>query len=331
MKNFVLFSGTWKQKVVGWFIILITATVTYAAIDVAVSYNKVQAKDVSSLVLPSPGNTSTEQPITVDLSDSGKAANILVMGSDEREAGSDITGMRSDTTLIMHINKDRSKVTGVSIPRDSWVDVPSCKRSDSTMTSPHTGKFNYAFSAGGAKGDIASAAACTITTIQALTGVDIHGYIVVDMDGFTNIINSLGGVEMDIEEPIDSPKADLKLSAGKQTLNGKQALGYARARSGEGLDGSDLSRIDRQQELFTQVIEKAKRKVVNPITALELLRHGAEMTTLSPNLKPEKVVGLIWNLRRAEVTFEKLPVADRGDGANVIWTSKAHELFDSMK
>ena len=70
---------------------------------------------------------------------------------------------------------------------------------------------------------------------------------------------------------------------------------------------------------------------MNPITALELLRHGAEMTTLSPNLKPEKVVGLIWNLRRAEVTFEKLPVADRGDGANVIWTSKAHELFDSMK
>ena len=328
MKKFFLIKDTTRRKLISWLVVVFVFSVsflTYAAIK---TYNKIDSQDISSIV--DSKNTDGPPAINVDLSDSKEMLNIIVMGSDERDEDSDIKGMRSDTTILLNISADRSKVTGVSIPRDSWVNVPSCERTDGTFSRPHEGKFNYAFSAGGLNGDPASAAACAINTLQSLTDIEINGYIVVDMSGFEKIVDTLGGVEMTLDEPIDSPKADLKLPAGKQILNGKDALGYARARSGDGLDGSDLSRIDRQQELFAEIIKTAKSKATNPVTLLNLINNGADMVVVSPNLKPDKSIGLLWNLRSASVSFEKLTVVPRGDGANVVWTQEAYDLIKSF-
>lgn len=328
MKKFFLIKDTSRKKLIAWLVVVFVFSVsflTYAAIK---TYNKIDSQDISSIV--NSKNTDEPPAINIDLSDSKEMLNILVMGSDERDKGSDIKGMRSDTTILLNISADRSKVTGVSIPRDSWVSVPSCERIDGTFSRPHEGKFNYAFAAGGLNGDPASAAACTINTLQSLTDIEINGYVIVDMSGFEKIVNTLGGVEMTLDKPINSPKADLNLPAGKQILNGKDALGYARARSGEGLDGSDLSRIDRQQELFAEIVKTAKSRATNPVTLLSLINNGADMVFVSPNIKPDKSLGLLWNLRSASVSFEKLPVADRGDGANVVWTQEAYDLINSF-
>ncbi len=116
----------------------------------------------------------------------GRPLNILVLGSDIREGASDVDGsgaagitegMRADTTMLFHISKDRSRVDVVSIPRDLLVDIPSCtvrtgEKLDETFdTEPaYDAMFNAAFSYGGQTGDVASAAACSMKTVESMTG-----------------------------------------------------------------------------------------------------------------------------------------------------------------
>src|SRR5699024_9707249 len=92
-------------------------------------------------------------------------------------------------------------------------------------------------------------AACAIRTVEAMTDLYIDDWAVIDMNGFQTMVDAIGGVEMCIEEDIDNRWAKLELEAGCQTLDGEQALGFARLRKGIG-DGSDIGRIERQQELM---------------------------------------------------------------------------------
>lgn len=202
------------------------------------------------------GDTAPDDPLD------GRAFNVLVMGSDARDSDDDAAdygfaaGMRSDTTLLMHVAADRSRADVVSIPRDLLVDVPSCPLPDGSSTpalSAGTGdngtRFNAAFAYGGQGGDVAYAAACTILTVEQMTGIYIDDFVVMDFGGFKGMIDALGGVEMCFSEDIDAPKAKLKLDAGCHELDGETALGVARARTGVGVgDGSDINRIGRQQE-----------------------------------------------------------------------------------
>ncbi|WP_231583033.1 LCP family protein [Actinobaculum suis] len=198
----------------------------------------------------------------------GQPLTFLVLGSDARSGASDVDGsgaagevegMRSDTTMIVHIAADRSRVDVVSIPRDTAVDVPSCtirKGPDSeetTTTKAMTDvRFNAAFAAGGQTGDVASAAACTMRTLQEETGLRFNGYVVVDFASFITSVDAINGVPMYFEEPMHDEKAGLDIEAGCRLLDGQQALALARARYQIG-DGSDISRIGRQQELVMAV------------------------------------------------------------------------------
>lgn len=196
----------------------------------------------------------------------GKPLNLLIMGSDARDGASDVdgagasghvTGMRSDTAMLMHISAARDRVDVVSIPRDTLVTIPSCIRADGSRTAEqHNAMFNSAFQIGGKNGDVAGAAACAIRTVEAMSGVYIDGFIVVDFASFQDIVNTLGGVDVCLAEPVNDTAAGLKLDAGCQTLNGKDALGLARARKSLG-DGSDISRIGRQQQIVQAIISKA--------------------------------------------------------------------------
>ncbi|MDD9206010.1 LCP family protein, partial [Georgenia sp. 10Sc9-8] len=166
---------------------------------------------------------------------SGEALNVLVIGSDQRDAddpdSESVDGMRSDTTMIAHVSADRDRVDVVSIPRDTLVDIPSCILPNGRTTAPESGTiFNSAFTLGGQTGDVGAAAACTINTVEELTDVFIDDFVVVDFNGFTTMIEALDGVPMAIEQPIDDPQAHLQLAAGCQLLDAEEALGYARVR-----------------------------------------------------------------------------------------------------
>ena len=275
----------------------------------------------------------------------GKPLNILLMGTDTRNgdngnfASSEGTGgARSDTTIIMHISGDRSRVDMVSIPRDSTVQIPSCVTANGKKTVPWKTKFNAAFSQGFAKGgDIQSAALCTQQTVEKLTNVFIDGFAVVDFAGFANMIDALGGVPMCIPEKIDAPEAgNLHLNPGNQVLNGGTALQFARARHGVG-DGSDIQRIQRQQELLAAVAREVlgENLLTDSPKLLSFLGALTHSLTMTSNLSSVTgLAGLAYSLRNVRpdtITFMTVPwVPDPSNSANVVWKSSAQDIWDNL-
>lgn len=328
----------------------LVGAVAFAGAGVATAYNSIQNNitvvDNEELIgadrpiKPSPvPNLPTATPVAPSLVDPfpEQALNILVMGSDIRdgeneELGGSAEGMRSDTVIIAHISADRKNVELVSIPRDSWVDIPSCTLPNGNTTRSNTTKFNAAFAYGAATGDVGSGAACTIKTIETLTDVYIDGWMVLDFSGFTKIVDALGGVEIQVENYVNSPDADnLTLNPGLQHMDGRTALSYARMRKGEGLDGSDGSRIDRQQQLFAAILEKAKSQYTNIPALLNFTTSAASTLTASENLgSVSTLAGLAYASQEAEITFTKVPYRDRGDRSNYVWTEEATELWDRL-
>jgi len=304
----------------------------------------VERTDIAALTAPTTETTAEpeEEPEPTDFA-AGEPINILLVGSDERNGengaigGRVAEGMRSDTTMIMHISGDRSRIDVVSIPRDLRVRISDCQMFDGTTVRGWTAKFNTAFSLGGSNGDRAEAAACTMRTVTDFSGVEFNNhYVVIDFYGFEQMIDSLGGVPMCITQDIISPKANLELEAGAQVLDGQTALGFARARTGTGLgDGTDLMRIDRQHELLTNTARKALG--LNLLTDIQRLtdfvRSGAESLTMDPQLGSiTNLGGLAWHLRSfdtANLNFSTIPWAYAGDASGdvVMVEAEAQEMF----
>jgi LCP family protein required for cell wall assembly len=278
----------------------------------------------------------------------GTPLNIVIMGSDSRGgdnrglAGGEDAGARSDTTVIMHISGDRSRVEMISIPRDSTVDIPSCTTEDGTTTPElYSTKFNAAFAQGVQAGEtVADGALCTVKAIEKLTGVFMDGFIVVDFAGFSSMVDAVGGVEVCVEEPIYSEDANhLSLDAGIHTLKGVKALDYARARKGDGLgDGTDLGRIGRQQEVMASLARKvlSQEVLTNPAKTLGFLDAVTRSLTMNQELASiDGLAGLAYSMRNVRpdtITFMTVPNEyDPVQTANVLWTDEAVQLWDNLK
>jgi LCP family protein required for cell wall assembly len=261
--------------------------------------------------------------------------NILVMGSDARIGQGDGFGQvskygdsaRSDTTLLVHLYKGHKQAVVVSIPRDSWVTIPACTREDGSTTSPWTTKFNAAFSTAGP--------ACTITTVEQLTGLYIDHFAVVDFKGFEAMVDAVGGVSMCLTAPVSDSKSHLDLPAGTSLLDGKTALAFVRTRYAMG-DGSDTARIHRQQGFLSALTRKIKSAgvLLNPVKLYKLLDATTSSLTMDPafaSLKELQSVALsLKDLQSKNLRFVTVPSASDGTG-NVVWTSKAQDLWDALK
>lgn len=308
--------------------------------------NVVTTQDIGSLLgTPEATADPSVSPTSTSPTDAaaGKDLNILLIGSDTRDGengdlGGRVTGgMRSDTTIIMHISADRSRVDFLSIPRDTRVRVSDCKMFDGSTVRGWTGKFNIAFSNGGSQGNVAEAAACTMRTIQDLTGIKFDHYAVIDFAGFRDMIDAVDGVPMCIPERIDSDKAKLHLNPGAQVLDGKHALAFARARYGIG-DGSDPQRIERQQELMTNLVKKVLGMNVltdAPQLTLMLKSAGKSMTMDTQLGSFTYLLGLGYSLRSIDqdnINFMTTPWVYPGDkSGDVVWTPEADEVFQRIK
>ncbi|MFJ4695227.1 LCP family protein [Streptomyces sp. NPDC088766] len=211
------------------------------------------------------------------------ARNVLLIGSDSRAGdgngayGRDSGTERSDTTILLHLSAGRRSATAVSIPRDLMVDVPACRRPDGSRSAPMFAMFNHSFQTGGS--------ACTIRTVEKLTGIRIDHHVVVDFHGFKKMVDALDGVEVCLKEPIRDEAAKLRLPAGRVTLDGEQALGYVRARKTLG-DGSDTDRMDRQQRFLGALVDKAQSNdvLLNPVKLYPVLDAATSSLTTDPAL-----------------------------------------------
>ncbi|MER6289232.1 LCP family protein [Streptomyces sviceus] len=211
------------------------------------------------------------------------AQNILLIGSDSRSGdgngqyGRDSGTERSDTTILLHLAAGRHAATAVSLPRDLMVDVPACLARDGTRSEPMFAMFNYAFQKGGS--------ACTIRTVEKLTNIRVDHHMVVDFHGFKDMVDAVDGVAVCLAEPIDDKAAELRLPAGRVTLNGEEALGYVRARKSLG-NGSDTDRMDRQQRFLGALVHKVQSNdvLLNPVKLYPVLDAATSSLTTDPGL-----------------------------------------------
>lgn len=210
------------------------------------------------------GNTTTENTkgsFSQLLSDLGEAVvpmsepvNILFMGSDvgytQRGKKDDSVPTRSDSMIVAHIDPKEKKVTALSIPRDTRVLLPEKNYYD---------KINAALAYGGEK--------YARRVVANLTGMPIHHYVLLKVDGLMNIIDALGGVDIFIDKDMKytdwTAKLFIKLKKGQQHLDGKQSHQYLRFRHDE---IGDIGRVQRQQKF----VNAMSAKLMNPATILKL-------------------------------------------------------------
>lgn len=180
--------------------------------------------------------------------DGGQPKNILLMGVDENKT-------RTDVVMLAHVDPKQGIVNLISVPRDTWVEIP-CE-GIKTCYSPD--KLAHAHAYGGDEGP-----ELAVATVQKFLGVQIDGYARVDFDGFKQVIDTLGGVDIVIDKDMDyedpTPPGlyiHFKASDKPQHLTGQQALEYVRFRNdGQG----DVGRTERTRKFLHAVLDTLKAK-----------------------------------------------------------------------
>lgn len=326
-------------------IAFVVGGVTFAYADIQNNITSLDVEDLVNGAIATSATQSASAEATYDDPKTGQPMNILVMGTDDRsgenaEIGGNDAGMRSDTTLLFHISADRSRIDAVSIPRDLLTPIPACPLPDGSSTwAQDDAMFNSAFSQGSSQSDTGSdearqyGAACTILTVQQMTGLTVDEFALVDFAGFQRMVDAVGGVDVCLAEPLQDDYTGLDLPAGQQTLDGVQALQLARARHNIG-DGSDINRIDRQQQLLTAMIDElmSKNLLTNSRELYQFLSAATQSLTTSPGLSQiTSLVGLgmsLDNLSLSDVTFATVPFVY--EGARVRATAKADDVWAAL-
>ncbi|MEA2086531.1 MAG: LCP family protein [Candidatus Caldatribacteriota bacterium] len=207
--------------------------------------------------------------------------NILIVGCDEIENHG-----RADTIVLLSVSPKTKDVLILSIPRDTRVEIPG-RGMD---------KINHAYAFGGQK--------LISKTVSSFLGVPIHFYAVADFNGFVNIIDELGGVEIDVEKEMHyvdkAGGVEINLYPGKQILDGEKSLQYIRFRHDK---LGDLGRIKRQQKLALAVIKKMMN--FDSITKIPQISEGMK-GYVETNIEAQDAIALA-NLFRG-VDQEKFKV-----------------------
>lgn len=201
---------------------------------------------------------------------------MLLIGSDRRSDGS-VEGARSDTNIVVRVDPDRNQVTMVSIPRDTKIELENYG----------TNKFNAALNFGGA--------GLVITEAEKLLGIDISHYAEVNFDTLVELVDAVGGVDVEVAETIDDADADrtrsdyytadIVIEEGLQHLDGEQALVFARSRAY--VDG-DFTRTANQRLLIEAIVQKVLK--MNVADLPKVIEAASECVTT--DLSVSDILGL---------------------------------------
>lgn len=313
------------------------AVVIYVRLD-----GNITGIDMSEALGNRPESQATADPVT-----NRRPLNILLMGSDTRKLSNpdEFTGdaesavaEHSDTNLLVHLAADRKSAFVVSIPRDSMVKRPDCAdpAGDDGSDRP-LGIFNGAFTDGSQLNGVGGGALCTVATVQANTGVPIDHFAVINFEGFRNMVDALGGVDICVPEAIEDDTTGLSLPAGASRLDGLQATQFVRARKGIG-DGSDIGRIDRQQAFLSAVIREATSSglLLRPDRLLGFLDAATRsLTTDEAIASPRALSDLALQVRSMpteQIRFVTVPTEAYGPDPNrVVWTDGAEALWEAAR
>lgn len=235
-----------------------------------------------------------------------QAQTVLVVGDDSGDdlsrefrdlAAGEREGHRTDTIMVLRIDPQGNKITGINFPRDLLVTLCDGSRQ----------RINAAWYTGGAD--------CLVETVRDFAGISIDHYVQVNFEGFVKIVNAVGGVPVYLEEPMDDPKAHVDLPRGCVELDGRNALGFVRTR----ID-SDFGRIARQQRFLKELADRATSLSVlaNPVRLFQLVDSIGELLTVDDELGIGTMREFALTLRNVEsddITLGTIPtVTDSSTG-----------------
>ncbi len=260
------------------------------------------------------------------------AVDILLVGVDSRtdahgdplsedekamlHAGDEV-GTNTDTIVLVRVPNDGSSATAISLPRDSYVDIPGLGK----------GKINSAYGvtketerlklldqgvseAEAEKRSTRAGRQALIKTVADLTGITVDHYAEVSLLGFVLLTDAVGGVEVCLNNPVDEWMSGARFPAGRQRLDGPQALSFVRQR--HDLPRGDLDRIVRQQVFMAQLVNQvlSAKTLSNPNKLNELSEAVGRTVVLDENWDVLAFLQQLRDLSGGQVKFETIPVAD---------------------
>ncbi|MFH8700277.1 LCP family protein [Streptomyces chartreusis] len=284
-------------------------------------------------------NRDVDLSKVIDRPEAGEGTNYLIVGSDSRAGMSaeekkklhtgSAEGKRTDSMMILHVGSNGD--TLVSLPRDSNVTIPSFKGSDSGKFYEGTGrqvKLNAAYAEDGPE--------LLVRTVEANTGLHIDHYVEIGFGGFANIVDSVGGVEIDIPKGgIKDSKSGADLKEGKQTLNGEEALAFVRTRYA--LPGSDLDRTKNQQKFLSALANQVATPgtILNPFKLYPTMGAGLDSLTVDKDMSLWDLASMFWAMKGVsggEGKSMNMPISGNSGNGNLQWdTAKVKKLVEQLK
>jgi LCP family protein required for cell wall assembly len=261
------------------------------------------------------------------------AMNILFIGSDSRDLKSSEYGkrdgtQRSDALMLVHLSQGDTRIDAVQIPRDTLLDLPACEDAGrGASTGGPSQMINTALAAG---------PGCSVRAVEALSDVSIDHFVQLDFDGFSSMVDALGGVRVCLNTALVDPYAKLNLPAGKQNINGKNALALARTRHAVG-DGSDIGRLGHQQVVMSAIVKQARSTSIltRPDKLLRFLNAVTKSITVDDQIS--SITELTGLAKRAQavpddkITFVTMPnMPAPTDPYRVVKTKDADVLFKAI-
>jgi LCP family protein required for cell wall assembly len=266
----------------------------------------------------------------------GDGTNYLIVGSDSRAGMSaedkkrlhtgSAEGKRTDSMMILHDGSNGP--TLISLPRDSNVEIPSYKGSDSGKLYPGRGRFtklNAAYAEDGPE--------LLVRTVEFNTGLHIDHYVEIGFGGFAKIVDAIGGVELDIPKAFKDKNSGADFQAGKQTLNGEQSLAFVRTRYA--FAGSDLDRTKNQQKFLAALASQTATPstVLNPFKLYPTMGAGLDTLIVDKDMSLWDLGNMFFAMKGVTGGDGKsmnMPISG-STGGNLVWDkAKVKQLVQQL-
>ncbi len=275
-----------------------------------------------------------------------EAFNILIIGTDKRTGkGNEGYGDKgsvghADTNILLHVAKDRSNATALSIPRDLIVNVPDCP----TVQPDHTtkvvpGSENVRFNT--SLGQEGRDPGCTMRTVKSVTGIEPDHFMMVDFNAVKTLTSAVGGVDVCLKHAVNDEDSHLNLPTGKHKIQGEQALAFVRTRHSFGNHG-DLDRIKVQQQFMGSLMRKMSSgdTLTSPTKLIKLAEAATKALTVDKGIrKVGTLKSIALELKKVppkNITFLTVPVLDNpADGVVhktvIVNPNTAPQVFDAIR
>lgn len=252
------------------------------------------------------GTDGAAAPSGQEEAGTAEPVTMLVLGTDSRISAGDPTqwergAQRTDVMMLVHLPADGASGYVMSLPRDSWVDIPGHGRA----------KLNAAFSLGGPT--------LLIQTVEQLTGVPVDHFAVTDFEAFERITDVLGGVTLTLTQDLEDRRGNHLLDAGTHLLTGEQALLWVRERYN--LPRGDFDRVQRQQAWIRALVRRTQDGGVlhDPTSWYPLLDAVTESVAVDQGLTRQRMVELLMRVRSLDgddLRFFTVPLEGTGTSAD---------------